>query len=477
MKLTKLALAVAASLVASQSFAAAVTTGEINAARANSTLKELWVSGASAPTHAVYDAFARSCDADTLHIWTAATSAAAPGSIGNLSAYGCKRATVPQVMYHTVEGGSFNAYAPHMPNNIGNAPDGTALPAVLNRVKDVGTVTCSGSGSYTPVSVTFATTAIPVETGCTTGTAAALADSAPALPKAGVSDVEAALWGYNLAKIGSIANFGAEKDAGLLQGFGVAVTKGLYRAMQVKQGIFADVTTANTNDGSFLPANAPNITTAQYASIVANGGGYQTDWTVLAGDSTKTINLIRRVATSGTQAASDSFFLKTNCASGKAGGQMTAAVTADSAGLFNVEEKSGSSDVKNRLVALDGLGEFGIGVLSLENSTATTWKYLKLDGAHPETGDTSKARTGIATGAYTFAMEMKTFVPSTATAADKAFFTLITNNLGKPATAAKCSELPRGVVATKSGGSQCVAGTTKSVATKGGKNCAQPILF
>ena len=473
MKLNQLVLAVAATLAAGQAFATPVTQANVVDARTATTLKEVWLSGNSAATFNVFDGFAVGCDADSLSIFTANATAGKPGSIGDYNAYACTRSGVVTVLYHTVSGGSFNAYAPHMPSTLGTAPDGSSFPAALNRVKNVGTAICTGSGTYTPTNNPAYATSIPVYTGCPKNTAAALADSAPSIPHGGFSDVEAALWGYD------VEPYGHETTVGVQQAFGIAVTTNLYRALQVAQGIYANVTSANSGDASFTAANAPNITSAQYAAIVQNGGGYQTDWQPLVGaaGSGKNVNLVRRTGTSGTQASSNSFFLHNPCASGSPQGQTFPAALAQGSSTFIVTEQSGTSGVKTQLNAIDTAASdnFGIGVMSLENTPDTHYKFVKIDGVHPEAGDSTYARQTMMDGSYKFVMEMKKFIP-TASAGTYAetLITSIGSALGNPAN---CADVGRGMAITPGGASTCVVGTQVSKGTKFGNNCAPVQLF
>lgn len=473
MKLTKLAIAVAATFVAGQAFAVPVTQADVISARSGATLKETWISGASAPTFNVFDGFATGCDANSVSIFTSNTAAGKPGSIGDYSAYACTRSGVVTVLYHTAAGGSFNAYAPHLPSTLGLAPDASALPAVLQRVKNVGTATCTGDGVYTPTNspayLTVGST-IPVKFGCTRNTAATLADSAPALPAGGFSDVEAKLWGY------SVSAYGTEADANVSQAFGVIVTTKLYRALQVAQGLYASTAAADSGDASYSPANAPNITSAQYAAIVQDGGGYQTDWSPILGatGTGKTIKLTKRVETSGTQASSNAFFLNKPCASGSPQGQLFPA-TASVGGLV-LTQQSGTSGVKTQMTTInaDASQNFGIGVVSLENTPAADYKFVKIDGVHPEAGDTTNARATMMDGSYKFVMEMKSFVANSASVSDAALINAISAALGNPAV---CADVPRGMALNPAGGSSCAVGSQMNKWTKFGNNCAPVQMF
>jgi hypothetical protein len=474
MKLTKLAIAVAATFVAGQAFAAPVTQADVIAARSGGSLKETWISGASAPTFNVFDGFATGCDANSVSIFSSNTAAGKPGALGDYNAYACTRGGVVTVLYHTVNGGSFNAYAPHLPSTLGTAPDGSALPAVLQRVKNVGTVSCTGNGVYTPTNspsyLTGGETTIPVKFGCTRNTAATLADSAPALPAGGFSDVEAKLWGYN------VSAYGTEADANVSQAFGVIVTTKLYRALQVAQGIYASTAAAESGDAAFSPANAPNITSAQYAAIVQDGGGYQTDWSPILGatGAGKQIKLVKRTGTSGTQASSNAFFLNNPCASGSPQGQ-TFPATANAGGLV-VSAQSGTSGVKTQMTTINGdaTHNFGIGVVSLENTPAADYKFVKIDGVHPEANDTTNARATMMDGSYRFVMEMKTFVANAASVSDGALINTISAALGNPAV---CSDVGRGMALNPAGGSSCSVGAQMNKGTKFGNNCAPIQMF
>lgn len=455
MKFTKIALAVAATLVAGQA-AAAVTAADVAAARSAGTLQETWLSGASAPTLNVFLGYALGCDAGSLAVWTNNASAGRPGSIGDFAAYGCTRGGVVSVMYHTMAGGSFNAYAPHVSG------------AQLERVRTVDTATCTVTGTATVGTLSF-----PVRAACNRVNPIAAPDGGPVKPAGGFSDVEAALWGFD------VSSAGTESQANVGQVFGVAVSTNLYRALQTAQGL-ADVD-ANTFD----PAKAPNITSAQYTSIIAQGSGYQTDWSPILGAAGvgKKVVLARRVGTSGTQASSNAFFLRAPCSgSPSVGGALVPAGVADSvAGSFEVIENSGTSDVKVALTNANTAGNFAIGVMSLENdwraetnNARRQYRFVKVDGVHPEDGDVTFARAKGLSGEYAFHMEMRNFVANTADAFGAALIPAITAALGNPVN---CSDVPRGLTLNPLGGSSCATGIEVAKHTRFGNNCQAPQLF
>lgn len=467
MQFKQIALAVAATLIAGQAAAAAVTQADVQAARAAGTLQETWLSGASAPTLNVFQGFALGCDAGSVALFTNNATAGRPGSTGDYNAYACTRGGVVSVAYHTVAGGSFNAYAPHV--------DGTQL----QRVKALDTATCTVTGS-----ATVGTTVYPVKANCTRLNPVATPDGAPALPAGGFSDVEAALFGFD------VSSAGTEAQANVGQVFGVAVSTNLYRALQAAQGL-SDVDAA-----TFDPAKAPNLSSAQYTSIIAQGSGYQTDWSPILGTAGagKKIVLARRVATSGTQASSNAHFLKNPCDGNPAIlGALAPAAAADSvAGSFEVSENSGTSDVKVKLTSANTAGDYAIGVVSLENdwraetnAARKEYRFVKLDGVHPEAGTADVNGNGKADGVefarqtalngdYAFHMEMRNFVANTADAFGATLVGEITAALGNPGS---CADVPRGLTLNPLGGSSCTAGVEVAKHTRFGNNCQATQLF
>jgi hypothetical protein len=495
MKMTKIALALAC-LVGSTS-ASAITIAQIEAARVNGTLQQAWITGASAPTISVYEGWVGAgtgvgCDPGTNTIYTSQGNAAPntglvkPGSIGNFMAYACLRAGVPSVLYHTLDGGSLNAYTPH---TIGTR---------LARLAYLGNTTCSVTGlTYTDSSNT--TNNATVNKGCTltgsalpptgatgatnTANATAVAGNprGPQLPVGGFSDVEAGLFPASIGG-GNVSTVGTESDANIGQAFGVVASIPLYRAMQANQGVTPAQIAADT---TFDPALAPSISKAQYTSIIT--GTYQTDWAPITGatGAGKRVILHRRIATSGTQASSNAFFLANPCSAGLSA-SLNPSVAADTTPSFLVVENSSTGNVKTGIsnASLNtGAENFAIGVMSVENdwrlepSTATSgYRFLKVDGVHPETGDIANGRLTSVNGLYGFHMELKNFVANTATGFGAAIIPQITAALAAP-QAASCSVFPRGLTLNPAGGSVCTTGVQVMRGTNGGNNCAPQQLF
>ncbi len=496
MKLTKIALAVATLLASTQAFAVPVTAAQITAAQTAGTLQQAWISGATAPTKSVYEGWVGSgagvgCDAGTNTIFTSqalTNTSVIPGSLGNFTAYACTRAGVVSVLYHTLDGGSLMYVAPH------------TVGVRLARVKFAGTGNgCTGSLNY--VDATNADNNATVFKGCTligtalpaaganpafnaANAAAVAADPlAPALPVGGFSDVEAALWPAAIGG-GDVSSKGTEASANVGQAFGVVASRPLYRAMQVAQGIAANT---DALDPNFDPANAPNITSAQYTSLIAQGGTYQTDWSPIVGAAGvgKKVIVARRVQTSGTQASSTAFFLKNPCTTAVAA-NLNPATAADSTPTFEVFEGSGTGNVKTRITTATNAAtdNFAVGVVSAENDwrveTAASgqngYRFLKVDGVHPEAGDTANARATATAGTYAFHMEMKNFVANTAPAGFGANIVgQITAALSNP-PATSCAVLPRGLTINPLAGSACTVGVQVAKGTNLGNNCA-PVLL
>lgn len=492
MKLTKIALAVATLLASTQAFAVPVTAAQITAAQGAGTLQQAWISGASAPTKSVYEGWVGSgagvgCDVGTNAIFTtqALTSAnVTPGSLGNFTAYACTRAGVVSVLYHTLDGGSLNAFTPH------------TVGTKLARVKFAGTGNgCTGSLNYvdatnsdnnatvnkgcTLVGVALPSNAIATPASNATNAAAVAADPlAPQLPVGGISDVEGSLFPSVIGG-GNVNAVGTDSPANVGQVFGVVVSRPLYRAMQVAQGIAANT---DALDPSFDPANAPSISKAQYTSIITQGGAYQTDWSPIVGaaGTGKKVVLARRVQTSGSQASSNAFFLSNPCAAGVSG-NLNPAVAADSSATFEVFEGSGTGNVKTRITTATnsaGTDNFAIGVISAENDwrveSATGgqngYRFVKVEGVHPEAGDTANARVTASNAVYPFHIEAHSFVANSATGFGAAILPQITAALSAP-PATSCAVLPRGLTISPLAGSSCTVGVQVAKGTNFGNNC------
>ena len=477
MKLKQIALLVAGIAVSASAFAG-VTPAQIEAARVAGTLDQAFITGASAPSKTIYEGFVGSgtavgCEPGTQSIFTSQGGTnVIPGGLGNVLGYACTRAGRTLAVYHSIAGGSLTAYTPHTIN------------AQIERLRFLGQSCTSGPLSY--VDSTNANNNATVYKGCTSLTgaqAAAEINGGPTKPAGGFSDVEAKLFPASIGG-GDVVAFGTEADAYVGQVFGVIVSTNLYRAMQAAQGITAAQIAA---DATFDPALAPNLTKLQYASIIAQQGGspYQTDWSAIIGSAGvgKKVVVERRVSTSGTQAASTAFFLENPC---RDSGLLPAKATDSTVGVFEVTESSGTSNVKTRISSANAAGHFAIGVVSAENdwradTSNNAYRFIKIDGVHPEAADVANARNTAVNGQYAFHFELKTFVANTASPFAAALIPQIAANLADPQTSA-CAVLPRGLTLNPlnpATSGNCAVGGTGQVAkmSNEGNNCKPAVLF
>lgn len=473
-KFNKVFLAVAASLLSAHSFAAPVTLADIDTARNAANINEAWISGASAPTYNVFQGYAAGCDADTLAIFNAGTSTTLtrPGAsaASNFLAYACTRGGVVSVLYHTVDGGSFNAYAPHIPNDVDG--DGNVGTTNLRRVKRLGATTSAACAAQTGTFALPGQSAIVSYSKCGNVTPATSPDGVVALPAGGFSDVEAALWGVD------VTGYGTEQKANVGQAFGIATSIDLYRDLQVAQGIYATVAAANAGDTTFAPAKAPSITHAQYVSIIAGTA----DVSVLIPGSTAPLTLARRVPTSGTQATSNALFLRNPCNGDPAITGALPPLPAGTYGNVTVVEGSGTGNVKTAL----STSGYAIGWLSMENdwnldSSSNTYRFIKIGGVHPEAPiagsglpKDEKARFTAATGEYDYHVEMAAF---TADSAVGTFGETVINDIVGAFAALDCADVPRGLTLGTFAGSSCTVGEVVAKGTRFGNNCQMQQLF
>lgn len=420
MKLKQIALAVAAACVAAPSFA--LTPAQITA---NPGTIQLWISGATAPTASVYKAIRTLClDADTngtpdnLHVYTEKTGLN-PGSssAGKLYAYACTFGSGPAVgtvldgldvvVYHTADNGSFEAYTPHL-YLAGEVS--SLIPSTLRRLKAVtsavGAPLANSTGDLTYANVGAATVNVAPNASNT---------SLPTLPQGGFSDTEYVLNQLNLNISRSLEVIGSETATNVGQGFALAVSWPLYNKLQEAQGIhlLAGYSATNYAAGVYQPT----INRQKYSSLVSAGGVTDKDARLFnsALPAGSDIQVQRRVGTSGTQSASNAFFLNTPCASGAPGGGLSPAGNNAAGSVFynsnNVEivSNAGSGDVKAKLTSATDAGKYAIGVLSLENvpSSSEKFAYVKLNGVSPNI-DAKQRQTAIA-GDYEFWYELVAF--------------------------------------------------------------------
>jgi len=268
-----------------------------------------------------------------------------------------------------VDGGSFTAVDN---SSIGGNATTFVTPTATTFVAGSGNLAFLGAGSIAVVTTTESK-----------------------VSEGGFMDVEPAAFGGLVDAYGDLS--GNVTNASFYQGFGIAVSKGLFSALQTAQGI-----TATTGAADLLPANQPTISRAQYASIVAGVKNEpKTDVKPFFGlANTGKLTLCRRVASSGTQAASNQYFLNTLTGNGPNGGaSVPVDATFAETAAFKVVENATSGNART---CLGSATAYNIGVLSLENAPAATdtYRFVKLGRVEGADGVLNKAT--ILSGEYDF---------------------------------------------------------------------------
>jgi hypothetical protein len=434
---------------------------------------QLWITGASAPTNSVFQAALTLCrgvsyrDASrpvanvvtnpgTLNVHMYLENAFVPGppvsgaepgkGSGDRVAYACTIETADGragalegqnvVIYQTVEGGSFNAYSPAL-RAVGDT--NSNLPTTLQRITEVsdlgagcGTqgggngvataVTISGVvnniqryNSCARTTVTLPTPAVPA------GSVNVAGDTGPRQSAGGFSDTEYLINKLNLAVSTDLGTIGSEVNTNIGQGFGVGVSYPLYYQLQLND-VAAGNLTAATCTTAFTAAAPnltavcqPNMSAATYSAIANRNAAASINASIFGGAAAGKVNFARRAITSGTQSASNLRFLSSPCATSDAQGALAPSRVANSTATFVVTEQSGTGGVKTALNTATGLGEFGLGIMSLENTPAPTatvdrWAFVKLDGVSSDRDAFQRANA--ISGNYNFWYELVAFTSS-----------------------------------------------------------------
>lgn len=181
--------------------------------------------------------------------------------------------------------------------------------------------------------------------------------------------------------------------------FGVAVSPALYAKLQSQQGT----------------SGVPTVGRAQVAAVLSGyvraTAGYA-GWSALTGDpadDAKTVTICRRVNGSGTQAVSNLFFLNLGELDDTAAGALEPLGSAAVVNTFDTTtypgvslyHGSGTGNVLTCLTTNSGTA-YALGVVTGErDDTATTWKFVKIDGAQMTTAN---ARKGLYPFVYTSTM-------------------------------------------------------------------------
>lgn len=302
--------------------------------------------------------------------------------------------------------------------------DGGSLMSVLamndtTQVDFVNINSCSGSGvagtgDLAPLSVNPADPEGAALANIVTGCAIVDGDS-----DGGFSDVE---WQLSPELFGAkgedyMANVEV-LPAFVGQAFGVGVSQKLYLALQAKQK--ADgLISASCADGDYTSACQPSLSRADVASLI-NANEFNAVKTggagALIGSSvTDEIVYCRRVATSGTQASAEVFFLGKVCLGSDLGGAVPVIADANiDYGSYMVVRNSSTTNVRT---CLNNTNDYAVGVVSAENeplATSQNWRFVKLDGVPVTEGTTNPTNRKTAIdGTYPFLIEVVAHVNET----------------------------------------------------------------
>lgn len=287
-------------------------------------------------------------------------------------------------------------------------------------------------------------------TGATTPSYLCKSSESLRAPDLGFSDVEPKFFkGLNALSGFSSAGLTTAQSAGLTvvptfqTVMAVAVSNSLYTAMQTAQ---------STTGVPSMPRSVAGSLTRGELQDPAGGLGWQA---LGVANPDQQVNICRRGAGSGTQAAANMMFSGFPCS---ALAQTPPAVNADSeyantltpaswtSGAFFVYEASSSGNVANCLTNANAAGGYAIGHISRDTAATANWKFVALDGVEP-------SRDNLKAGKYDYAVESTAQYRTAAiaalnagTATDKAKAGLITGfakavgrpvNMDKLATATK----------------------------------------
>jgi hypothetical protein len=431
----KLSLITTAALIACGA-AQALTPAEIDNLRGNG-LKEINLAGASAQRLFIAAWFQQQCKPSTFDVFFNGTGSAPSGS--SYRAYSCRLskkvgnfdANTPVLLVKRDTGGSFEGVNP-----IAQGDQQTNMLVDGN----AGTGSCTATGNPSP-----ATDILVPSFGCS--------KTQNVKSDAGFSDVEPALFqrpvnlpdGQPPLSNNQINKLDIKTVNQTV--FGVAVNKSLYRDLQNDQGL----------DPVDDDANRPTLRSTWVAAALqgqAEGGAKKTGWSVVFAQSNpgaKQVNVCRRVVGSGTQAASNAYFvsidyepLLTNYQvfgqtynAGKKASIGANVGTMQENGTRAVQLGSGSSNVESCLgTTVEVANGYGLGVLSRENNPKPAglpdknYRFVKINGDQPN-------RDAAKVGSYDFVFNatMQWNTDTIANGSDKeAFLNSLRSNAGKPAS-------------------------------------------
>jgi hypothetical protein len=437
-------IALAALAAAGSAQAALITPAQLDAARANNTLKEYRIFGASAQSRMIGAYMKSICNT------------------GDFTTY-----------FDTTSGSLHRGYACTLAKKVGQHAVGTLIfvnkreaggsilgvnPIALNAPQNAMQVTAASSCVATGL-------AADVNSAAYTCGQVALQNG-----HAGISDVEPARFSDVVTVDGvdvpvnlppgnddsgapwavlTTAQINALDVAAVNQTlFGIAVNIPLRNALQQAQGL---------NVGSDAAADMPSMPRAFYAGAISGfvqGGSPNANWktlTGIAGDEAKQVNICRRVNGSGTQASSNLFFLESATITSDANGMLfplsaTGALAVN--GTIAVLEGSGTGNVETCLTntTVANGGGYAMGVVSFEVDPGTkAYRFVKIDGAAP---DKALARIGGYPFLYSASMQFKKSGAGSLNTEQKSFINAMRSQLTTPTIIAGLDAAPRkGVLA------------------------------
>ena len=281
------------------------------------------------------------------------------------------------------------------------------------------------------VSATGAVEGTCVLTTAATGSAGpVLSCSTPAVTQADVAISDVAPQELFALYTAATAKLSTVKSTPLaLQGFGVAVSARLYAALQADQGLSS--------------SEQPSVRRADYASLVSGSAKTVDVLFNNAATPREPLNLARRDALSGTQAASNIFFASNACGNNHLPFKPPATVGKVIVGVLGGQLPIVGAEVNTAdlIVTLSATGggvsselnkdAYGIGVISLNApaKAVDTWKFVKLDGVSPNADLDGKSREKIASGDYPFAMTAFAVTPVKANVAKTGLITALVTGL------------------------------------------------
>lgn len=426
---------------------------------------QLWITGSSAATKSVFQTAISLCrgvsypdnsrpvpiiltnpGALDVHMYLESTGLEPGESSGDRVAYACTMQTrdgragalenQKVVIYHTVGRGSFDAYSPAL-RRVGDT--NVNLPTQISRITEVTDLGpgCGaqggGNGVATAVSIWGTTNNIQRYNNCArtdvtlptpalpTGGANVIGDTGPRQSAGGFANMEYTVSQLTVGVTTGLALIGSEASINTGLAYGVATSYPLYYQLQLNDVVAGNLSAATCTTGFTTAAPnltatcQPSIAAATYSAIanVSTSGGVNAS--LFGGPVDGKVNFVRRQPTSGTQSASNIRFLNAPCARGEAGGELTPTRFVDSTSTLKVTEKFNADQVKLELNTATFRGEFGLGIMSLDNRPALIfgvdrWAFVKLDGVSPNS-DTFQRANAVA-GNYTFWYEMVAFTSS-----------------------------------------------------------------